>query len=108
MKTRWMSIAAGLGAVLALAVCTGSNGPGSGGGGAGGSTGGAGGANCTCACTTRTSANGCSDLCNDMVNGQTGTPNFCDGAAALTQCAACLQKACGFSASEVTNGTLCM
>jgi hypothetical protein len=66
---------------------------------AGGSgQGGAGGAltavDCTCACTTLMSAGGCADLCDDMENGNPNTPNWCNGAPALSQCAACLQSQC--------------
>jgi hypothetical protein len=64
-------------------------------------------ANCVCACETLTSAGGCGDVCNDELNGAPTTPNFCNSAAALPQCAACLSTECGFSSSQVGDPTLC-
>src|SRR4051812_47491443 len=62
-----------------------------GGGGTGGST------SCfSCACDNLMSAGGCEDLCKMGVNGTTN-PNFCDGASALSQCAACIASTCGES-----------
>jgi hypothetical protein len=39
------------------------------------------------------SAGGCGDLCSDELNGTT-TPNFCEGLAPLSQCAACIANNC--------------
>jgi len=76
-------------------------------------TGGAGGvgltpAQCTCACTTLMSAGGCADLCDDKQNGQAGTPNWCNGAAALSQCAACLGSKCSIDPTDQEAQSSCM
>jgi hypothetical protein len=53
------------------------------------------GANCfACACKTLMATGGCSDLCDEGLNGSM-SPNFCNGAAALAQCAACIAARCG-------------
>jgi hypothetical protein len=75
-------------------------------GGAGGGGGSVPAADCTCACVTRMSAGGCGDVCNDTLNGDPGTPNFCNGHAALAGCATCLTAHCQI---EDTSGAhLCM
>jgi Cys-rich repeat protein len=47
-----------------------------------------------CACTDILSMGGCANVCKMSLNGTT-TPNFCDGVAALPQCAKCLSDNCG-------------
>jgi hypothetical protein len=47
-----------------------------------------------CACMLTMSQGGCADICSMSLNGTT-TPNFCDGAMALAQCAACIETSCG-------------
>jgi len=46
-----------------------------------------------CACVTLLSGGGCADVCEMALEGTT-TPNFCDGAPALSQCAMCLSTQC--------------
>jgi hypothetical protein len=50
----------------------------------------------SCACSSPLSQGGCADICTMGLNGTTN-PNFCDGAAALSQCAACIAQQCGES-----------
>ncbi|MFT3768874.1 MAG: hypothetical protein QM820_25810 [Minicystis sp.] len=45
----------------------------------------------SCACSVSLANGGCLDVCT----GGTASPNFCDGAPALAQCAACLSANCG-------------
>jgi hypothetical protein len=47
-----------------------------------------------CACVAPLSLGGCANVCKMGLNGTT-TPNFCDGAYALPQCAKCLADMCG-------------
>ena len=47
-----------------------------------------------CACSETAIGSGCAAICDGDQNG-TGTPNFCNGVAALPQCATCLQDVCG-------------
>ena len=47
-----------------------------------------------CACIDLLSMGGCANVCKMGLNG-TSTPNFCDGVAALPQCAKCLADLCG-------------
>jgi hypothetical protein len=35
------------------------------------------------------------------------SPSFCGGAPALSQCAACLEHSCGFTAGQTADGSLC-
>ncbi len=128
MRLSWISGGVVMAALFSMAACSSSGGTagtanagGSGGessaGGAGGTAGspGAGGAggsvtsaDCTCACMTLMSAGGCADLCDDMQNGQMGTPNWCNGAAALTMCAACLGSKCSIDPTDQGAQTSCM
>jgi hypothetical protein len=47
-----------------------------------------------CACIDLLSMGGCANVC-DMAQNGTSTPNFCNGVAALPQCAKCLVDNCG-------------
>jgi uncharacterized membrane protein YgcG len=76
---------------------------GSGGAGGGGGFGGAGGAgggwsiscmDCACAYTSGDAPAGCADTCDNTISGA-ANPNFCNGAAALSQCAQCIMDRCG-------------
>jgi hypothetical protein len=126
MRLSWIFSGIAVAALLSpLAACK-SSGAGGSGGGAGGEastggggasggekgSGGAGGevttADCTCACTTLMSAGGCADLCDDKQNGQAGTPNWCNGAAALSQCAACLGSKCSIDPTDQEAQSSCM
>ena len=49
-----------------------------------------------CACTVLTSLGGCADTCDNSLSGAP-SPNFCNGAFALSQCAACIWDHCGFT-----------
>jgi hypothetical protein len=94
----------GIGATTGVSGNGGSSGTGgvSGGSGFGITT-----ADCTCACVTLMSAGGCADLCDAAQNG-TDTPNWCNGAAALSQCAACLAVKCAIDPTEDAAQTACM
>lgn len=46
-----------------------------------------------CACDMFLFQGGCEDICKVPIDGGT-VPNFCDGAPALTMCAACIQMNC--------------
>jgi hypothetical protein len=46
-----------------------------------------------CACVDLLSEGGCANIC-DMAQSGTSTPNFCNGVAALPQCAKCLAANC--------------
>lgn len=65
-----------------------------------GSTGSGGGTTVTglacyeCTCQTPQSQLGCADLCDQDLSGEEA-PNFCNGAPALSHCAACIMKNCG-------------
>jgi len=61
---------------------------------------------CACACMTLLSAGGCANICNMNLNGTT-TPNFCNGAPALTQCTNCLMTTCQFTAAQISETTAC-
>jgi hypothetical protein len=50
-----------------------------------------------CACVDLLSSGGCADVCDQAQNGNPNTPNFCNGVAALPQCAACLTDRCAGS-----------
>jgi hypothetical protein len=47
-----------------------------------------------CACDETSIGSGCGAICDGDKNG-TGTPNFCNGVPALSQCAQCLSDVCG-------------
>jgi hypothetical protein len=47
-----------------------------------------------CACDETAIGTGCGAICDGDKNG-TGTPNWCNGVAALPQCATCLSDVCG-------------
>lgn len=46
------------------------------------------------ACACEVVAGGCANLCDNTRSGLL-TPNFCNGTAALPNCAACIQSTCG-------------
>jgi Cys-rich repeat protein len=62
-----------------------------------------------CACVDLLSMGGCADICKMGRNGTT-TPNFCDGVAALPQCARCLADNCGgiTSPPDPSNPSACL
>lgn len=90
---------------VALAPSCGDGGGGSGGGGfAGGDLGGGpvgAGPDCGCACGM------CGVACDSAQDGDPNTPNFCNGAVALPQCASCLVGSCGFTSEQTSDVTLC-
>jgi Cys-rich repeat protein len=62
-----------------------------------------------CACTDLGPQGGCGDIC-DMAKNGTMVPNFCNGVAALPQCANCLEQNCsGLATPPVpTDPSACM
>jgi len=58
---------------------------------------------CDCACTGTMAAGQCGNICSTLLNGAT-SPNFCEGQAPLSQCAACLAANC---ASVSTSAGTC-
>jgi hypothetical protein len=63
-----------------------------------------------CACVANLSIGGCGDVCDMAKNGMPTTPNFCNGVAALPQCAMCLAEHCsGFAdPPDPSNPAACM
>lgn len=53
---------------------------------------------CACDYKTTDSPSGCADICDNTLSG-TPNPNFCNGASALSMCAACIEERCGESAA---------
>lgn len=57
-----------------------------------------------CACVQKSgdTPSGCADTCDDTIAGTT-TPNFCNGAPALTMCQLCIAQRCGVSDPSMCN-----